>query len=167
MLATVAAVSFAGTIARRSADVADQVIKYDRLAANGRVALAGPDSFCSIWIKAPSPVNRLAATSMQISPLNTRQRTRNTATPHLPCRAGSALHGWRGQGALPHRGKCHCLARRGVRRRHMRWRFSGQDGDEQWIVIAGLTGSVRLTQDATEVEDIFKAMGGSASDDAR
>jgi len=157
VIAAVAAVSFAGAHrAARSADVADQVARYDRLTREwsrrfGRAGQLTFDLDQAIVARGPAPENA----------------SRDETVPadlHLPggfhierlvTSRGSALAG---RVSLP------CSTRGQMPSYAMA--ISGPKGQVQWVIVAGLTGNVRPAQDASEVEDIFKALSGPG-DDAR
>jgi prepilin-type N-terminal cleavage/methylation domain-containing protein len=158
VMAAVAAVSFAGAHrAARSADVADQVARYDRLTREwsrrfGRPGELTFDLDQAIVARGPDAENQ-------------EKDEKPPAQLHLPggfriarlvSARGSALAG---RVSLPcsTRGQTPSYA----------LSISGPKGEIQWIIVAGLTGKVRPAQDATEADDIFKALAGGAGDDAR
>jgi len=158
LMAAVAVVSFAGAHrAARSADAADQVARYDRLAREwsrrfGRpgeltfdldraVVARGPDEQNLREDEKP-PAQLHLAGGFHIARLVSARCSATAGRVSLPCST---------RGQTP----SYAVS------------ISGPKGETQWIIVAGLTGKVRPAQDATEVDDIFKAVAGSASDDAR
>ncbi len=156
VIAAVAAVSFAGAHrAARSADVADQVARYDRLAREwsrrfGRagvitfnldqgVVARGPASENAVSDETP-PAELHLPGGFHIARLVSARGEASAGRVSLPCST---------RGQTP----SYAVS------------ISGPKGEVQWIIVAGLTGNVRPAQDATEVDDIFKAM--AAGDDAR
>ena len=158
LIAAVAAVSFAGTYcAARSQDVADQMAHYDRLAREwsrrfGRASQITFDLDQGIIARGPASENANA----DRSPPAELHLTGGSRIARLVSARGSATSG---RVSLP------CSTRGQMPSYAVL--ISGPKGQEQWIIVAGLTGNVRPAQDANEVEDIFKAMAAGSGDDAR
>jgi prepilin-type N-terminal cleavage/methylation domain-containing protein len=158
VVASVAAVSFAGTHrAARSADVADQVAHYDRLAREWSRRFGRPGQLAfdlDQGVMARGPASENAGKDE-----NPPAELRLPGGFHIARVVSSRVSASSGRVSLPcsTRGQTPSYA----------VSISGPKSEVQWIIVAGLTGNVRPAQDETEVEDIFKTMAGSPGDDAR
>jgi prepilin-type N-terminal cleavage/methylation domain-containing protein len=158
IIAAVAAVSLAGAHrAARSEDVADQVAHYDRLAREwsrrfGRAGLLTFDLDQGVVARGPAsenagdgespPAELHLPSGFHIAKLVSARASATSGRVALTCST---------RGQMP----SYAVS------------IAGPKGQVQWIIVAGLTGNVRPAQDATEVEDIFKAMAAGSGDDAR